>query len=235
MSHNRMQSEYRTTASMQGSGCSSGLILPPLAVLFITGLLALFANSPMVTVSAASLPASQPGEIPVTGYTQTSISPIFTAEVQYWGEHILAWSAEFGLDPDLAATVMQIESCGYQQAVSSAGAMGLFQVMPFHFSAEDAPMDPGTNARRGLAYLALSLERAGGDPRLALAGYNGGIGVIARGESTWSEQTHRYVKYGGPIYADAAAGLTTSGAVYEWYSRYGASLCRQAHDSLGLP
>jgi soluble lytic murein transglycosylase-like protein len=148
---------------------------------------------------------------------------------------IVAWSAEFGLDPNLAATVMQIESCGYARATSRSGAMGLFQVMPFHFSATDSPYHPDTNARRGLAYLAQSLQRAGGDARLALAGYNGGIGVIGRGEWTWSAQTNRYVYYGAPIFADASAGLTSSPMLNEWYLNYGVSLCQQAHDSLGLP
>jgi len=86
-------------------------------------------------------------------------------------------------------------------------------------------------ARRGLAYLAQSLARAGGDPRLALAGYNGGIGVISRGEWSWSAETNRYVFYGGPIYADAVAGLSTSNAVNEWYLKYGVSLCKQARES----
>ena len=230
-------SESWTTASTQGSGCSSGLILPPLAVLFVSGLLALFVYSPLVTVSASSLPPSLPNESAstITTYAQTSLSPIFTPEVQFWGARLLAWSEEFGIDPNLAATVMQIESCGYEAALSSSGAIGLFQVMPFHFSASDSPFDPDTNARRGLAYLAQSLERAGGDPRLALAGYNGGIGIIDRGEWAWSAQTVRYVYYGGPIYADAVAGLSTSNAVNEWYLKYGAGLCRQAHLNLGLP
>ena len=230
--------ESRTTASQQGSGCSFGLLLPPLAVLLVSGLLALFAYSPFVTVSASSysLPQSAAAPLPISlplnsGYAQTGLSPIFTPEIQYWGTRLLAWSAEFGLDPNLAATVMQIESCGYARALSSSGAMGLFQVMPFHFSASDAPFDPDTNARRGLAYLAQSLARAGGDPRLALAGYNGGIGIIGRGEWTWSAQTNRYVYYGGPIYADAVAGLSTSNAVNEWYLKYGVSLCKQARES----
>jgi hypothetical protein len=261
------------------------LLLPPLAVLLISGLLAAFAYSPLVTVNAAALPTSLPTLLPAISPTalptepvlpaptelptlpptdapndsititivqsdppviplyeslpvasfQSTLSPIFTPEVQYWGDRILSWAAEFSLDPNLAATVMQIESCGYSQAVSTSGAIGLFQVMPFHFALSDSPFDPDTNARRGLAYLSRSLQAAGGDPRLALAGYNGGIGVIARGESTWSDQTDRYVYYGGPIYADASAGLTTSNAVYEWYTRYGASLCRQARSNLGLP
>ena len=230
-------SEFRTTASPQGSGCSSGLLLPPLAVLLVSGLLALFAYSPFVAVSAAprSLSPSSPSLVLNSGYAQTVLSPIFTPEVQYWGTRILAWSAEFNLDPNLAATVMQIESCGYARALSRSGAIGLFQVMPFHFSASDSPFDPDTNARRGLAYLAQSLDRAGGDPRLALAGYNGGIGVIGRGEWAWPAETNRYVFYGGPIYADAVAGLSTSNAVNEWVLKYGVSLCRQAAQQLGLP
>lgn len=197
-------------------------------------MLALFAYSPFVTVSASLLPSSSPSfpSSPLySGYTQTSLSPIFTPEVQYWGARLLDWSAEFGLDPNLAATVMQIESCGYARALSGSGAIGLFQVMPFHFSSTDSPFDPDTNARRGLAYLAQSLARAGGDPRLALAGYNGGIGVIGRGEWTWPAQTNRYVYYGAPIYSDATAGLSTSNAVNEWYLKYGVSLCKQARES----
>jgi soluble lytic murein transglycosylase-like protein len=217
-------------------------LLPPLAVLLVSGLLALFAYSPFVTVNASPLPVPQSDAssftFPLaanTSYAQTGLSPIFTAEVQYWGTNIVAWAAEFGLDPNLAATVMQIESCGYARALSRSGAIGLFQVMPFHFSASDSPFDPATNARRGLAYLAKSLERGGGNPRLALAGYNGGIGVIGQGEWNWSDQTRRYVYYGGPIYADASAGLTASNMLNEWYLKYGVSLCRQAHDSLGIP
>jgi soluble lytic murein transglycosylase-like protein len=230
-------SESRTTASHQGSGCPFGLLLPPLAVLLIGGLLAMFAYSPFVTVNASPLylpPSTSSSSIPLlfsSGYAQTGLSPIFTPEVQYWGTSIVAWAAEFGLDPNLAATVMQIESCGYVRALSRSGAIGLFQVMPFHFSTSDSPFDPDTNARRGLAYLASSIQRAGGDPRLALAGYNAGIGILGRGEWAWTSETKRYVYYGGAIYADAVSGLSTSNAVNEWYLKYGAGLCAQARQS----
>jgi len=203
------------------------LLLPPLAVLIISGLLALFANSPFVRADAftyASAQTAHPG-----------LSPIFTPSVQYWGGQILAWSAEFNIDPNLVATVMQIESCGDPRALSSAGAKGLFQVMPFHFHSFDDPYDPDTNARRGLAYLASSLERTGGDSRLALAGYNGGVGLIGRAEWTWPAETKRYVKFGGPIYVDASAGLTASENLNSWFNQYGASLCRQAAQRLGIP
>ena len=209
--------------------------------------MAWFANSPLVTAGASPLPLSSPPldsylsinpsavNHPNPGYAQTTLSPIFTPEVQYWGNQILAWAAEFGLDPNLAATVMQIESCGFERATSRSGAIGLFQVMPFHFSAADASYHPDTNAQRGLAYLAGAVERAGGDPRLALAGYNGGIGLIGRDEWAWPAETKRYVYYGGAIYADAAAGMATSPTLDEWYLKYGVSLCGQAHNFLGLP
>jgi soluble lytic murein transglycosylase-like protein len=164
-----------------------------------------------------------------------AISKIFTPEVLYWSESITHWSAGPDLDPNLVATVMQIESCGDPQALSSSGAIGLFQVMPFHFEAHDDPYKPGTNAVRGLAYLARALKAARGDARLALAGYNGGIGVIDRGEWAWSAQTKRYVQYGWPIYREAREGLDTSAALAEWHARYGAGLCRQARSRLGLP
>jgi soluble lytic murein transglycosylase-like protein len=222
----RTTKEYPGTAAtpqVQGGGCSSGFILPPFAVIVISALLASLAlKSPAYSLSESPPQAS-------------NISPIFTAEVQHWSESISRWAAASQLDPNLAATVMQIESCGDPRARSSSDAMGLFQVMPFHFTSTDNPFDPDTNAARGLAYLVRSLATARGDARLALAGYNGGIGVIGRAEWTWSAQTKRYVQYGAPIYQDARNRLSSSGALTEWYERYGVSLCRQAHQRLGLP
>ncbi|MBV6397130.1 MAG: hypothetical protein HFACDABA_02735 [Anaerolineales bacterium] len=193
----------------------------------MSGLLLLFANSPFVRADAYTFSAAQTAH--------PGLSSIFTPTIHYWREEILTWSAEFDLDPNLAATVMQIESCGDLRALSSAGAQGLFQVMPFHFYSADDPFDPATNARRGLAYLAKALERAGGNPRLALAGYNGGVGLIGRAEWNWPAETKRYVFYGAPIYEDARAGRTVSAALAEWYNLFGASLCRQAAQRLGLP
>ncbi len=202
----------------QGRGCLfSFAMVPPLAVVIISTLLASFALK----------------TTPLESPAPSNISPIFTAEVQYWSDSIAQWAAASQLDPNLAATVMQIESCGDPRAISSAGAIGLFQVMPFHFYVTDNPYNPETNAARGLAYLARSLEAARGDARLALAGYNGGIGMIGR--IGWPAETKRYVQYGLPIYEDARSGASASSAVEEWYSKFGASLCRRAHQRLGLP
>jgi len=167
--------------------------------------------------------------------SSSGISPIFTKEIQHWGNDIVRWANTASVDPNLAATVMQIESCGDPRATSRSGAMGLFQVMPFHFRFGENPYNPETNALRGLNYLSRSLQAGGGNARLAMAGYNGGIGVIARSEWTWPSETNRYVLYGAPIYEDARSGATSSTMLTEWYQKYGAGLCRQAAQRLGIP
>lgn len=113
--------------------------------------------------------------------------------------------------------------------------MGLFQVMPYHFDSVDEPLIPDTNATRGLAYLGRSLAAAQGDVHLALAGYNGGIGVVGNPEWAWPDETRRYVYWGGGIFNDASAGLEISSRLQEWLTAGGASLCRSAHQRLGLP
>ena len=162
---------------------------------------------------------------PPEASASAALSPIFTPEVQYWAGKIAAWAAPFDLDPNLVATVMQIESCGAPQAVSSSGAQGLFQVMPFHFGPDDVMQDPDTNAQRGIAYLALGL---------ALAGYNGGHSVIGRDSSLWSNETKRYWYWGTGIYEDAMSGQTASPRLQEWLDAGGMSLCARATQELGL-
>ncbi|MCC7358785.1 MAG: transglycosylase SLT domain-containing protein [Anaerolineales bacterium] len=163
-----------------------------------------------------------------------ALSPVFTPEVQHWAPQIEAWAALFQLDPNLIATVMQIESCGAPGVVSGSGAQGLFQVMPFHFTAGEDMQDPDTNAARGLAYLALGLQRSAGNVGLALAGYNGGHSQIGKDSSLWPDQTQRYWYWGTGIYAEASSGAADSTRLQEWLSAGGASLCRTAAAQVGL-
>ena len=162
-----------------------------------------------------------------------SIPVAFTPEVQHWAEDILRWSVQYELPPELIATVMQIESCGHPTVHSNAGAAGLFQVMPFHFGAEEDPLDTETNAFRGLNYLARSLELSEGDSALALAGYNGGHGQISRVPSLWPAETLRYVRWGVAILSDIRLGNVPSPGVNSWLEAGGASLCKRAAQAQG--
>ncbi|HKG52852.1 MAG TPA: lytic transglycosylase domain-containing protein [Anaerolineales bacterium] len=254
------QDDWQTAAASEtGSGCLSIYVLPPLAALLIAGLVAFVAlkspltpkalpmnDSTMLLQTAAPpinnvLPSQAPAAVtPIWSFasdnsiSSSGLSPIFTNEVQHWGNDIVRWANASSLDPNLVAVIMQIESCGDPRATSRSGAMGLFQVMPFHFHFGENPYDPETNALRGVNYLSRSLSTANGDARSAMAGYNGGVGVIARAEFLWPSETKRYVYYGAPIYEDAHNGATSSAMLTEWYQKFGVSLCRQAAQRLGI-
>jgi soluble lytic murein transglycosylase-like protein len=179
--------------------------------------------------TASGPPAQQvPAELHSPAVIPAAFSPVFTPEVARWSGEILRWSGQYELPPEVIATVMQIESCGDPHALSSAGAQGLFQVMPFHFSAAEQPTDPQVNARRGLDYLARSMQLAGDDLAAGFAGYNAGHGVIARPPSEWPTETIRYVAWATGILQEARAGIVPSPTLQAWLTAGGAYLCRQA-------
>ncbi|MFQ5398072.1 MAG: lytic transglycosylase domain-containing protein [Anaerolineae bacterium] len=168
-----------------------------------------------------------------TSLAESPISPIFSPEVQFWGPQIAQWSAMYGLDPNMVATIMQIESCGDPGAVSGAGAQGLFQVMPFHFLLGEDMLNPETNAARGLNYFRERLQQTG-DVFLAFAGYNGGHVAAAGNWASWSDETRRYYVWSKGIYEEASAGLAQSPTLEKWMAAGGTSLCRQAAERLGI-
>lgn len=215
----------KRTPGKKSGGFLFDLKLPPLAVILVSLIMACLLSQ----VNAVS-------SITHSGYTgEAQIAPLFTSEVQYWGEEISTWSQENNLDPNLVATVMQIESCGNPRAKSSVGAMGLFQVMPYHFAASENPYKANTNALRGLSFLKQALEARDGNVKFGLAGYNAGISGAKRSEFLWPSETIRYVYWGVGIYSDAKQGKTTSERLNEWLSAGGASLCRRAAEQLGIP
>jgi soluble lytic murein transglycosylase-like protein len=163
------------------------------------------------------------------GVVSIPLSDHFTPQVLFWSNEIIQWAHDYKMDPNLIALVMQIESCGYSQAQSRAGASGLFQVMPFHFGYDENPYDPSTNAARGLTYLARSLELANGELDLALAGYNGGHQMIQTNPSLWPEETQRYVYWGVRIYNElGTTDVSLPPTLRKWLDAGGSRLCEQA-------
>ncbi|MEM1300436.1 MAG: lytic transglycosylase domain-containing protein, partial [Pseudomonadota bacterium] len=69
-------------------------------------------------------------------------------------------------------------------AVSSAGAQGLMQLMPAtaaRFDVENA-LSPAENIRGGVAYLDWLMEEFDRDPIMVLAAYNSGEGAVRKHE-----------------------------------------------------
>jgi soluble lytic murein transglycosylase-like protein len=98
------------------------------------------------------------------------------------GVHILRETVGTDVSPALVLAVIAIESAGRTDAVSSAGAQGLMQLMPAtaaRFGVSDS-MDAAQNIKGGVAYLGWLLDRFGNDPVLVLAGYNAGEGNVQR-------------------------------------------------------
>ncbi len=85
-----------------------------------------------------------------------------------------------GLPPELVLAVIEVESNFDRWAVSSAGAQGLMQVMPFWLDEigrpDDSLQDPRTNLRLGCTILRYYLDMENGDLGKALARYNGSRG-----------------------------------------------------------
>lgn len=85
-----------------------------------------------------------------------------------------------GLDPQLVLGLMQVESGFRKYAVSSAGARGYMQVMPFWVKIigrpEDSLFDLRTNLRYGCTILRHYLDIEKGDLFRALGRYNGSLG-----------------------------------------------------------
>jgi soluble lytic murein transglycosylase-like protein len=83
------------------------------------------------------------------------------------------------LRPELVLAVIEIESRFDRFAISSAGALGLMQVMPFWLKEigrpDDNLFDIHTNLRMGCTILRYYLDKEKGDLTHALARYNGSL------------------------------------------------------------
>jgi soluble lytic murein transglycosylase-like protein len=101
-----------------------------------------------------------------------------------------------GLSPALLKAVATVESSLNPLAVSSAGAVGVMQLMPQ--TAESLHVDPynaGQNVLGGAEYLKSLLDTFQGDLPLALAAYNAGPGAVQHfGGIPPYRQTQNYVQ-----------------------------------------
>ncbi|MDB5660636.1 MAG: Lytic transglycosylase, catalytic [Cypionkella sp.] len=97
-----------------------------------------------------------------------------------YGTEILKATIGTDVSPALVLAVIGIESAGRKDAVSSAGAQGLMQLIPEtakRFGVSDST-DPVQNIKGGVAYLDWLMKRFDHDPLMVIAAYNAGEGAI---------------------------------------------------------
>ncbi|MFT3759147.1 lytic transglycosylase domain-containing protein [Thauera sp.] len=115
-----------------------------------------------------------------------------------------------GLDPQLVLALVQVESNFRKYAISSAGARGYMQVMPFWLKVMERPDDNlfhlRTNLRYGCTILRHYLDIEKGDLFRALGRYNGSLGkpaypnlVRTAWEKQWSWQAQRLAANAGAL------------------------------------
>lgn len=121
-----------------------------------------------------------------------------------YAEYVEVYSQKYGVPESLVFAVIHTESGFDSGAVSSAGAVGLMQMMPdtfawltdeilFEHLESGMLYDPETNIKYGTYLLSRFYDRYG-DWELTLAAYNGGVGNV----DSWLED---------PEYSDGEGGL----------------------------
>lgn len=106
-------------------------------------------------------------------------------------------AAAYGIDPQLVMDIIHQESGGNPNAKSSAGALGLMQLMPSTASGLGVAnaLNPKQNVQGGVAYFAGLLKEFHGNLALALAAYNAGPNAVkAYGGIPPYPETQNYVR-----------------------------------------
>lgn len=120
------------------------------------------------------------------------------------------------MDPNLVKAVIKAESDFDPMAISSAGAVGLMQLMPK--TAEQLnvfdPFNPEENIEAGVRYLSYLLNSFKGDLKMSLAAYNAGENLVRRHKTIPPiEETRHYIKRVLRYYRDF--GVTRKDGIYK--------------------
>lgn len=105
-----------------------------------------------------------------------------SANKSKYNDLISKTAAKHQMDPKLLHAVIQAESAYNPKAISSAGAIGLMQLMPDtarRYGVTDR-YDPEQNVDGGTRYLKDLLAMFNSDLKLAVAGYNAGEGAVMK-------------------------------------------------------
>jgi len=124
---------------------------------------------------------------------------------KYYGGILKKECEKYDFDYSLAVKILEGESSWNPKAISSKGAVGLFQIMPDNYVRSKKyahnPLDPEQNIKMGVKILNNNLKLFNGDVRKTVAAYNYGsnavIRIVKKYGVNWEQNSfgmHRYVK-----------------------------------------
>ena len=156
----------------------------------------------LVSAALAALACAYPA--PIHAQTGSTGSQAQRIDIDF---HVREAAQRFGIPEHWIYAVIRIESAGRTRAVSSAGAMGLMQLMPGtwarqrdRFALGSDPFDPRDNIMAGTSYLREMYDRYGAAG--FLAAYNAGPGRYEAwlgGRRSLPLETRRYVAKVAPM------------------------------------
>ncbi len=163
-----------------------------------------------------------------TGQASTTGQPVATTTIGGGGSQtgsgpydglVEAAAARNGIDPAVLHGLIQQESGFDPNSQSSAGAVGLTQLMPTTAASLGVsdPRNPAQSIEGGARYLAEMMQRFGGNVSDALAAYNAGPGAVQRygGVPPYAE-TQQYVSkvlgYAAEYEHSASGSVAATGA-----------------------
>ena len=167
------------------------------------------------------------------------------ASVSYRRSQIESAARAEDLPTKLVAVVALVESGGDPDAVSSAGARGLTQIMPATareiqantgLPCADQPFDPEVSIRCGASYLATVRKQTGASDLADLgAGYNCGPGCLSSALRQGSALPAEAVRYWHYVDGMTREWSTPQSQTFEaWMAAGGRVLVERARSKLGL-
>ena len=149
-------------------------------------------DNPVKKVSNASHIRKKIGNRKLIEYIKTQNSRLNKNEIQNILGYVFKYSKEYNFNPYLVLAVMNTESHFNHSTVSSAGARGLMQLMPFNFREFGVDNSISGNIKGGVLHLKRDYEKTKSVSKMLVC-YNAGCGRLTNNAWKGIKETREYI------------------------------------------